>query len=224
MSADVEKRPQRVTPVARNNDAFTSDLAQEVVARLRNPTYMPDADPVVAIEAFEFLVEQIGVSVVAGGQRRDVFWSLRSRQYSPGNQPTVGTQFAAIWRRNFIARIRRPTSQWRNPGDFRKWTACRLGWCAASLTPDETLGPAAGSSILHSHTSAGFYEQRGPFCSTEKYTRADARWCSFARRCAAPNWRRQISRTGVSHALREGGSATGIHNFSACRETGLCRR
>jgi len=38
MSADVEKRPQRVTPVARNNDAFTSDLAQEVVARLRNPT------------------------------------------------------------------------------------------------------------------------------------------------------------------------------------------
>jgi len=148
---------------------------------------MPDADPVVAIEAFEFLVEQIGVSVVAGGQRRDVFWSLRSRQDSPGNQSTVGTQFVAIWRRNFIARIRRRRHRNGEPQEISEVDRLPPGLVAASLTPDETLGAAAGSSILHSHTSAGFYEQRGPFCSTEKYPRAHARWCSFARRCAAPN-------------------------------------
>jgi len=51
----------------RNNDAFTGDVAQKVITRRWDPVYTPDTDPVLAVEAFEFLAEQIGVRVVAGG-------------------------------------------------------------------------------------------------------------------------------------------------------------
>jgi hypothetical protein len=67
MPADIEERPQRVIFVTRNNDAFTGDLAQKVVSRLWNPVYTPSANPVVAVVAFEFVAEEIGVSVIAGG-------------------------------------------------------------------------------------------------------------------------------------------------------------
>jgi len=67
MSADVEKRQQRVSPVTRNDDALTGDIAKKIVARRRELFGPPGADPVLAVEAFEFLTEEIEVCVVAGG-------------------------------------------------------------------------------------------------------------------------------------------------------------
>ena len=67
MSADVEKRAQRITLVPRNDDAFTRDLAQKIVARRWDVIGAPGADPGLAVEAFEFVAEDIGVRVVAGG-------------------------------------------------------------------------------------------------------------------------------------------------------------
>jgi hypothetical protein len=67
MPADVEKRPQRVALVSRNDDAFTGHLAQKIVARRGDLVGAPGADPVLAIEAFEFVTKEIGVRVVAGG-------------------------------------------------------------------------------------------------------------------------------------------------------------
>jgi hypothetical protein len=66
MPADVEKRPQRVTRVPRNNDAFTRNLSQKKVARCRDLVCAPGADPGLAVEAFEFIAEEIGIGVVAG--------------------------------------------------------------------------------------------------------------------------------------------------------------
>jgi hypothetical protein len=67
MSADVEKRAQGVTPVPRNDDAFTRDLAQKIVARRRDLVCPPGADPGLAVKAFEFVAEDIGVCVVVRG-------------------------------------------------------------------------------------------------------------------------------------------------------------
>src|SRR4029077_3029719 len=67
MSADVEKRAQGVTPVPRNDDAFTRDLAQKIVARRRDLVCPPGADPGLAVKAFECVAENIGVCVVARG-------------------------------------------------------------------------------------------------------------------------------------------------------------
>ena len=68
MPADVEKRAQRVTAIiSRNDDAFTGHLAQKIVARRGDLVGAPGADPVLAIEAFEFVTKEIGVRVVAGG-------------------------------------------------------------------------------------------------------------------------------------------------------------
>lgn len=76
MAANVEERAQRVVPIARNNDAFTGDLAQKVVTRLWNPVYTPDAGPVVTVEALEFFGEEIGVRVITGGQGRATIGAL----------------------------------------------------------------------------------------------------------------------------------------------------
>ncbi len=67
MPADVEKRQQRVTPVTRNDDALTGNIAKKIVARRRDLVGPPDTDPVLAVEAFEFFAEEIEVCVVAGG-------------------------------------------------------------------------------------------------------------------------------------------------------------
>jgi hypothetical protein len=67
MPADVEKRQQRVTPVTRNDDALTGDIAKKIVARRRDLVGPPDTDPALAVEAFEFFAEEIEVCVVAGG-------------------------------------------------------------------------------------------------------------------------------------------------------------
>jgi hypothetical protein len=91
MPANVEEPPQRAISVTRENDAFACDLAEKVVTRLWNPVYMPDADPFLAVEAFEFFAEEVGVRVIAGRQRRRGCWSLRSRQFSPGSQSAVGS-------------------------------------------------------------------------------------------------------------------------------------
>lgn len=80
MTADVEESPQRVISITRNYDAFTGDVAQKVIAPLWNPVGTPGADPVVAVEAFEFFAEQIGVRVVTGGERRSHLCAIRSRQ------------------------------------------------------------------------------------------------------------------------------------------------
>src|SRR5271169_4455411 len=67
MPAHVEKRLQRASPVASNDDAFTRDLAEKIGARLRNLVDAPGADPGLAVEAFELATEEIRVRVVAGG-------------------------------------------------------------------------------------------------------------------------------------------------------------
>src|SRR5579864_2079765 len=67
MSADVEKCAKRVTPVPGNDDAFTRDLAQKIIAWRRDLVGAPGADPGLAVESFEFVAEDIGVCVVAGG-------------------------------------------------------------------------------------------------------------------------------------------------------------
>ena len=70
MPANIEKRPQRISRVTGDDDALTSGLAKKIVARRGYSVRTPGADPVLAVEAFEFLPEQIGIRVVAGGQRR----------------------------------------------------------------------------------------------------------------------------------------------------------
>ena len=67
MPAHIEKRPQGATPVASNDDAFTGDLAHKIVTRRRDLVGAPGADPGLAVEAFEFVAEEIMVRVVAGG-------------------------------------------------------------------------------------------------------------------------------------------------------------
>jgi len=67
MPAHVEKRLQRATPVASNNDAFTRDLAKKIVARLRDLVGATGANPGLAVEPFEFVTEKTRVRVVAGG-------------------------------------------------------------------------------------------------------------------------------------------------------------
>src|SRR3984893_430294 len=79
MSADVEKRAQRITPVPRNDDAFIRDLAQKIVARRRDLVGAPGADPSLAVEAFEFVAEDIVVCVVAGGKSCRNGLGVRSR-------------------------------------------------------------------------------------------------------------------------------------------------
>ena len=83
MTADIEESPQRVISVTCNYDAFTGDVAQKVVARLGNPVGTPGADPVVAVEAFEFFAEEIGVRVVTGGERRGHVCGIGSWQLAP---------------------------------------------------------------------------------------------------------------------------------------------
>jgi len=61
MPAHVEKRPQRATRVASNDDAFTRNLAQKIIARRRDLMSAAGADPGLAVEAFEFVAEQVGV-------------------------------------------------------------------------------------------------------------------------------------------------------------------
>jgi hypothetical protein len=67
MPAYVEKRPQRATAVTSNDDAFIGHLADKIVARRRDLTGTPGADPGLAVEAFEFVTEEIAIRVVAGG-------------------------------------------------------------------------------------------------------------------------------------------------------------
>jgi hypothetical protein len=67
MSADVEKRSQRVTPITSNDDALPRDLSQKKVAWRRDLVCAPSADPGLAVEAFEFVPEEFGIGVVAGG-------------------------------------------------------------------------------------------------------------------------------------------------------------
>ena len=66
MPAYIEKRPQRATPVASNDDTFARDFAEKIVARRRDLVGSPGADPVLAVEAFEFVAEEIRVCVVTG--------------------------------------------------------------------------------------------------------------------------------------------------------------
>jgi len=65
--AHIEKRPQRVTRVTSNDDAFVRNLAQKIVAGRRDLVGASGADPGLAVEALELVAEEIGVSVVAGG-------------------------------------------------------------------------------------------------------------------------------------------------------------
>src|SRR5258708_39473318 len=48
--ADIEKRPHRVTRVARNNDAFTGDIAKKIISRCGDLVGAPGADPVLTVE------------------------------------------------------------------------------------------------------------------------------------------------------------------------------
>jgi hypothetical protein len=67
MATHVEKRPQRVSRVASNDDTFARDFAEKKVARRRHSISSSGTDPILAIEAFEFVAEEIRVSVVTGG-------------------------------------------------------------------------------------------------------------------------------------------------------------
>src|SRR5579864_2982449 len=60
MPADIEKRAQRVTPVPRNDDAFTRDLTQKIVARRRDLVCTPSADPGSAVETLQFSRKRSG--------------------------------------------------------------------------------------------------------------------------------------------------------------------
>src|ERR1700720_515076 len=64
MPAHIEKRLQRATRVASNDDTFARNFAEKIVARRRDLVGSPGADPVLAVEAFKFVAEQIRVSVV----------------------------------------------------------------------------------------------------------------------------------------------------------------
>src|ERR1035437_7190998 len=79
MPAHVEKRPQRAIFVASNDDAFIRDRAQKIVARRRHLIGAADADPGLAVEAFQFVAEKVGVRVVAGWQRRSNGFCVRRR-------------------------------------------------------------------------------------------------------------------------------------------------
>jgi len=109
MPAHIEKRPQRVIPVTRNNDAFTGDIAQKVVTRLRDPVYTPGTDPVMTVKAFEFFAKEIGVRVIAGGQSRGVHWHIRSRHLTPECDKSISNCALGETRfqhRDSIARVR----------------------------------------------------------------------------------------------------------------------
>jgi hypothetical protein len=66
MPTHVEKRPQRAALVASDDQAFTGDLAQKIVAWSRDLIGAPGADPGLAIEAFDLVAEKIGIRVIAG--------------------------------------------------------------------------------------------------------------------------------------------------------------
>jgi hypothetical protein len=66
MPANVEKCAQRVTAITSNDDAFTGNLSQKKVARRRDLIYAPGANPGLAVEAFDFVAEEIRICVVAG--------------------------------------------------------------------------------------------------------------------------------------------------------------
>ena len=83
MPADVEKRMHRVTGIPRNDDAFTRNLAQKIVARRRNLVCAPSADPGLAVKAFELIAKQIGVCVVTCRQSCCKRFGVSSWQAAP---------------------------------------------------------------------------------------------------------------------------------------------
>ena len=69
MPANVIEGAHRAALVADDDDAFSRDLAQEVVARLRNLIGTARAHPCLTVEAFHLLAENFGIGVVPCGKR-----------------------------------------------------------------------------------------------------------------------------------------------------------
>ena len=67
MAADVEKRPQRPAPVPSDDDAFSRDFADKIVTRHWDLIDATGAEPRLAEKAFQLLIENIAVCVIARG-------------------------------------------------------------------------------------------------------------------------------------------------------------
>src|ERR1700680_3666629 len=65
MPAHVIECADRAGCVAHHNEAFTGDLAEEIVAWVRDRIGSTGADPALAEELFHLLAMELGVSVVA---------------------------------------------------------------------------------------------------------------------------------------------------------------
>ncbi len=66
MPAHIEKGLQRVCCVASDDDTFFRDFTEKIVTRRRDSVSSSGTDPVLAVEAFEFVAKEIRVSVVTG--------------------------------------------------------------------------------------------------------------------------------------------------------------
>src|SRR5260370_36821361 len=81
MPAHIVERVDRVRRAARDDDAFARDMAQKVIARIRNRLRAPGADPACPVEALHLLPENIAARIVARGQRVDAQLILRRMDF-----------------------------------------------------------------------------------------------------------------------------------------------
>jgi hypothetical protein len=68
VTADVVERAEEPAGVARDDDAFATHIAQEILARLANLLGSSSADPASEEESLHFLLKQFRICVVPGGQ------------------------------------------------------------------------------------------------------------------------------------------------------------
>src|SRR4029077_18384243 len=74
MAANIEKGSHGTIVVASQDDAFTGNFAQEVVARVLDLIRASRANPCLAEKAFDLILEETRIGVVPRGQRRrDLF-------------------------------------------------------------------------------------------------------------------------------------------------------
>src|SRR5579862_2439105 len=84
MPAHVEKRPQIIVAIPSNDHTLAGYLAQKIVSRRRDLIDAPGTNPGLAVEALEFIPEQIRVSVVARGKSRCYGLGVRGRHSALG--------------------------------------------------------------------------------------------------------------------------------------------
>src|ERR1035438_3871460 len=68
VTADVVERTEKAAGIARDDDAFATYIAQEILAGLANLLGSSSADPASEEESLHFLLEQFRICVIPGGQ------------------------------------------------------------------------------------------------------------------------------------------------------------